>query len=93
MIFMTTNHIHKLDAALLRPGRVDVKHYIGNATPHQIKQMFLRFYEGNEDLAMQFVGSLVVPVSAAQLQGHFVFYKQNPQLALDNVSQLNESNS
>lgn len=44
VIFMTTNHIERLDPALIRPGRVDVKTYIGNATPHQIEKMWQRFY-------------------------------------------------
>ena len=32
LIFMTTNHIEKLDPALIRPGRVDLKIHIGNVT-------------------------------------------------------------
>lgn len=41
---MTTNYIENLDAALVRPGRVDVVHKIDDATPHQIKAMFVQFY-------------------------------------------------
>lgn len=36
LVFMTTNFIEKLDAALIRPGRVDVCQLIGNATNHQV---------------------------------------------------------
>jgi chaperone BCS1 len=32
LLFMTTNHIDRLDPALIRPGRVDVKQHFGNCT-------------------------------------------------------------
>ena len=32
LLFMTTNHVDRLDAALVRPGRVDVVHRLGPAT-------------------------------------------------------------
>ncbi|VDN39841.1 unnamed protein product [Gongylonema pulchrum] len=32
ILFMTTNHIERLDPALIRPGRVDVKQYFGYCT-------------------------------------------------------------
>jgi len=44
LVFMTTNHIEKLDSALIRPGRVDVQQYIGYSTPHQQRCMFMQFY-------------------------------------------------
>ncbi len=51
--FMTTNCIDKLDAALLRPGRTDVRVHLGNATAWQKTQMYLRFFpeaDGREAL-------------------------------------------
>ena len=89
IIFMTTNHIERLDPALLRPGRVDVKLLIDNASQDQIRRMFLRFYEEEAELAEKFIQSLgETAVSTAQLQGHFVFFKKNPQGAVDNVNWL-----
>ena len=44
IIFMTTNHIDRLDPALIRPGRVDMKVLLENASEHQILSMFDRFY-------------------------------------------------
>lgn len=29
ILFMTTNYLERLDPALVRPGRIDVKEYIG----------------------------------------------------------------
>jgi len=41
IVFMTTNYIERLDPALIRPGRVDVKEYIGYCTTHQLGKLFL----------------------------------------------------
>jgi chaperone BCS1 len=56
---MTTNHINRLDAALIRPGRVDQNIFIGNATEKQTYEMFLRFYDGNSKLAKIFIDNLI----------------------------------
>lgn len=42
--FLTTNHIERLDPALIRPGRVDMMLRIGEATRYQAAQMWDRFY-------------------------------------------------
>lgn len=42
--FLTTNHIDRLDPALIRPGRVDLMVRIGEATRYQAGQMWDRFY-------------------------------------------------
>ena len=48
IIFMTTNHVGKLDPALIRPGRVDLMELIDDAAPEQASTLFNRFY-GDED--------------------------------------------
>jgi chaperone BCS1 len=42
--FLTTNHIDRLDPALIRPGRVDLTVRIGEASKYQAAQMWDRFY-------------------------------------------------
>ncbi|KAJ4420499.1 Complex III assembly protein translocase and chaperone [Neurospora sp. IMI 360204] len=42
--FLTTNHIDRLDPALIRPGRVDMMMRIGEATRHQAAEMWDRYY-------------------------------------------------
>ncbi|KAL2270873.1 hypothetical protein VTJ83DRAFT_244 [Remersonia thermophila] len=42
--FLTTNHIDRLDPALIRPGRVDMMVRIGEATRYQAGQMWDRYY-------------------------------------------------
>lgn len=44
MVFLTTNHIDRLDQALIRPGRVDMTVRIGEATRYQAAEMWDRFY-------------------------------------------------
>jgi chaperone BCS1 len=43
---MTTNHIEKLDPALIRPGRVDLVELVDNASAEQARRLFTRFYGG-----------------------------------------------
>ncbi|KAJ3012645.1 UNVERIFIED_CONTAM: mitochondrial chaperone [Siphonaria sp. JEL0065] len=44
ILIMTTNHIEKLDAALIRPGRVDVKVLFDKATQKQVHDLFIQFF-------------------------------------------------
>lgn len=91
MIFMTTNHPERLDPALIRPGRVDYKELIDNASVYQVKEMFLRFYEGETEKCDEFLKAVVdlgTSISTAQLQGLFVYNKHNPQGAIDMAQQL-----
>lgn len=44
LLFMTTNHIDRLSKALIRPGRVDVRCYLGPATQQQAVNLFVAFY-------------------------------------------------
>src|SRR4029079_10034479 len=44
IIMMTTNHLQRLDPALIRPGRADVRLCFGNATAQQAGRLFERFF-------------------------------------------------
>ncbi|KAL8862081.1 MAG: hypothetical protein Q9178_001536 [Gyalolechia marmorata] len=44
ILFLTTNHVARLDAALIRPGRVDMTIRLGEATRYQAAQLWGRFY-------------------------------------------------
>lgn len=95
--FMTTNHPERLDPALLRPGRIDFKVMIDNATEHQVKKMFLRFYEDEFDLCDQFLENYrqldMKNISTAQLQGLFVYNKRNPLNAIKMIDTLKNPNT
>ncbi|KAF7304979.1 hypothetical protein MKEN_01212600 [Mycena kentingensis (nom. inval.)] len=86
IMFMTTNHVDKLDPALIRPGRVDFMALVDNATPLQARVLFENFYGGAVDLPEDELALLAQQVedvvrtrkaagqsvSMAALQGHFI---------------------
>lgn len=72
-----------MDAALIRPGRVDVKEYIGHCSQSQIERMYKRFFlenNDNEQNAKEFAEIVIKtgkPVSAAQIQGYFMLVEDS----------------
>lgn len=96
IIFMTTNHIERLDDALIRPGRIDMTVHLGNATEWQMGQLWDRFYaqhDLNGEGKKRFVAKakeagLVNNVSTAALQGLFLFNKDDMEGAIGMVEQL-----
>lgn len=93
---MTTNHVDRLDPALIRPGRADVRQEFGPATPDQVRRMFVRFYPADaangvdmEKLADEFVEKTRgLNVSTAQLQGHFTYFRDDPVAAVKGAGDL-----
>lgn len=86
IVFMTTNYVERLDPALIRPGRVDFKEYIGYCTRYQLEEMFKRFYgdrkESGTNLSYhkQFADRVLTKnrnVSPAQVQGFFMLHKMS----------------
>ena len=96
ILFMTTNYPEKLDAALIRPGRVDAKQHIGCANESQVERMFRRFHRNaTTDETERFVKAVFdreerPNISMAMLQGLFLRYKRRPADVLDGLSLLYE---
>ncbi|KAJ7405245.1 Mitochondrial chaperone BCS1 [Willisornis vidua] len=92
IVFMTTNYVDRLDPALVRPGRVDLKQYMGHCSRWQLSCMFQRFYpEQPLAAAEQFAEQALAvskQISAAQVQGHFMLYKMDPEGAILNISSI-----
>lgn len=96
IIFMTTNHIERLDDALIRPGRVDMTVHLGNATEWQIGQLWDRFYahhdptgEGKQRFVVKATeAGLVDNVSTAALQGLFLYNKDDVAGAIAMIDRL-----
>merc|ERR1712240_91791 len=89
IVFMTTNYFERLDPALIRPGRVDYIEQISHCSHHQLLNMFAKFFPleaaGRAADFANAATELRVPLSAAQIQGYFMWFKNSPQEAIDNV--------
>lgn len=89
ILFLTTNHPDKLDPALVRPGRCDIRKTIDYPEYTQILRLWDRFYP--EALALQsheFAKAIPPQTSMAALQGHFLKHN-NPDDAFNNLENLN----
>jgi chaperone BCS1 len=78
IIILTTNHPERLDPALIRAGRVDLKVEMPHANTQQKRDLFLNFYPGEQRLADVFadrVSTCERPLSMAALQGHFIRHR------------------
>lgn len=74
LFVLSTNHLERLDPALIRSGRVDRKFEFGYATDEALQLMFQRFYPDTK-LGDEFVAatrSKADQVSAADLQQAFI---------------------
>lgn len=104
ILFLTTNHVEKLDAALVRPGRVDMTVHLGNSTSYQIEQLWRRFYEDADEeekylrtfmetlrshgILSADVSETTSTVSPAAIQGLFLYNKSDPEGAIRMAAQL-----
>ncbi|CAK1599774.1 unnamed protein product [Parnassius mnemosyne] len=91
IVFMTTNYLERLDPALIRPGRVDLKEFVGYCNQEQVELMFLRFYK-DAIAAKTFAANVVAmkkSVSPAQIQGYFMFHKHStPEEVLADIDKI-----
>jgi chaperone BCS1 len=70
LFMMTTNRIETLDEALLRPGRIDYKLYLGKATDRQKVELYCRFFpEASEFEGRAFVEGAGSAETMAEFQG------------------------
>ncbi|MGA9771658.1 MAG: AAA family ATPase [Blastocatellia bacterium] len=84
LLFMTTNHIERLDPALIRPGRVDKRLYFGYASREQVLLFFNRFYpSAGPALASHFAYAVSeIGATMAELQKHFLDHRDSPESAI-----------
>ncbi|KAK4508163.1 hypothetical protein PRZ48_001901 [Zasmidium cellare] len=107
VLVMTSNSPDNLDAAMLRPGRVDKKILFGNASHEVVEQLFLHIYaeapgEKTEKsaapehdlpaLARQFARSIPEDkLSPAEIQNYLLNKREDPMAAIDSAASWSES--
>jgi chaperone BCS1 len=79
VLFMTTNHVEKLDPALIRPGRCDRKWEFSYATGNQAARLFERFFpEASATDLLKFADKLASQCfTMAELQAHLLKYRES----------------
>ncbi|CUA70593.1 putative mitochondrial chaperone BCS1-A [Rhizoctonia solani] len=96
LLFATTNHPERLDQALSRPGRMDVKIEYSHSTQWQAEQLFRLFYPLDpeaektslDEYARKFASAIPSQkFSVAQLQGFLMRYKGQPEQAAKDIGQ------
>lgn len=95
LLIITTNHLEKLDGALLRNGRVDRRFEIKNATKEVARELFVRWFkpddattakESIQELAEAFSQSIPNGLySVSALQGLLLQSDDDPQRAVKGV--------
>lgn len=87
MVFMTSNHPERLDPALTRPGRIDVRKEFGYVQDEQAQKLFQRFYPGAPIQLVARIGIAVkqITISMADLQQVFLEHKFDPHTACNVV--------
>ncbi|PYH96870.1 hypothetical protein BO71DRAFT_319899, partial [Aspergillus ellipticus CBS 707.79] len=89
ILIMTTNHIEKLDGALLRPGRVDMRVPFHHVDLSAIQQLFLSFFLKPTDTLVIEDTEDKVPqgrYTAAEVQNYLLLYRNNPESAVYNIA-------
>jgi hypothetical protein len=90
ILVMTTNHPEVLDAALIRPGRIDRKFLFDYCDNDQIKELYEMFFEisgSNEQI--QHIQQL--KYSPAHITSIFLQYRNNPEIALEHINDENNT--
>ncbi len=90
ILILTTNYPDRLDAALIRPGRVDRRIEFGYADREMIAKMFRWFYRGHSIgsarltiLSDKYAGTVPegAHVTPARIQEHLLRYRDDPETA------------
>lgn len=99
IVIMTTNRPEDLDSALVRPGRVDMKVFLGNISQKSAEEMFIRMFspdlgctshldiEDIQKLAIEFASKIPEDTfTPSLLQGFFQLHLESPENAASSIA-------
>jgi len=72
LLFMTTNHLERLDAALIRAGRIDEQVELGWADEEQLRRLYLKFHDDPAAAAAFARERAGQPLAPAAVQGELM---------------------
>jgi len=81
LFVMTTNRIETLDPALLRPGRIDYKLYLGEASASQKIELYRRFFAYATEFEAQEFVDLHFAETMAEFQGLLLALESAPGIS------------
>lgn len=82
ILFLTSNNPNALDSALLRPGRVDFKQYVGYPGEEERAELFARFFPEYKDQAIKFAQNCKKDLTGAELQQIFIEHADDPSVLI-----------
>lgn len=88
IIIMTTNHIEKIDPAIIRAGRIDRKVEYGYCDTVQIRNLFRSIFGDYEPEEYEFRESIHSP---AEIRNVFIQYKNDPHIAWGEVIKIDQA--
>ncbi len=90
LLFATTNHIDKLDPALIRPGRIDRKLEVSYADRDQLRRIFLRFFpQADVSRAESFAAALPEgELAMSAVQNYLICHAESAEDACEDVETL-----
>ena len=95
VVFVTTNHLDKLDKRFIRPGRIDMFEEIGEMRKSEIIKM-TKVFNGSsytDELGQKFydeIKSRRLKITPAFLELHFFKYLDRLTEAIDNLDEITE---
>lgn len=78
ILFITSNHPDALDAALMRPGRIDVRERLGLAHKDVARQMFAAYFPEGDAEAFAHDLAPRLPMSPAAIQNLLLGHENTP---------------
>jgi chaperone BCS1 len=89
LFMMTSNRMDALDPALLRPGRIDYRLYLGEATRSQKIELYQRFFPRASEIGAElFVETHREATTMAEFQGLLLRVEQEAETTSESVEVL-----